>query len=133
MLYGIVTVRSLFYISLCVGLELTNDLAIHAVDKIHKGSTDSSVLYIPACPLTERNAQYLARQRETFLQGTPGPDFPGGLGESKHAGRSKVDLVTNNAGKDAIQALGLEAWSDDRPMLDGERRMLRRANEVLGF
>jgi hypothetical protein len=114
-------------------VALTNNLAIHAVDKIHQGSTDSSVLYIPACPLTERNAQYLARQRETFLQGTPGPDFPGGPGESKHVGRPKADHVANIAGKDAIQALGLEAWSNDRPVLDGERRMLRRANEVLGF
>jgi hypothetical protein len=94
---------------------------------------DSSVLYIPACPLTERNAQYLARQRDTFLQGIPGPDFPGGLGESKHVGRPTVDHVTNNFSKDGLQALGLEAWSDDQHLLDGERRMLRRANEVLGL
>jgi hypothetical protein len=44
---------------------------IHAVDKIHAGKNDSSVLYIPACPLTERNAEYLARQRDCFLRGTP--------------------------------------------------------------
>ncbi|KAI4088283.1 MAG: hypothetical protein LQ344_006197 [Seirophora lacunosa] len=31
---------------------------IHAVDSVHSGASDSSVLYIPACPLTEANAQY---------------------------------------------------------------------------
>jgi len=44
---------------------------IHAVDKIHAGKNDSSVLYIPACPLTERNAEYLVRQRDCFLRGKP--------------------------------------------------------------
>jgi hypothetical protein len=114
-------------------LKLTENIAIHAVDKIHQGSTDSSVLYIPACPLTERNAEYLARQRETFSQGTPGPDFPGGLGESKHIGRPTAEYFMQNADKDGLQAMGLEAWSDDRTLLDGERRMLEKANEVLGF
>lgn len=38
-----------------------------------------------------------------------------------------------NAGKYGLRALGLEAWSDDRALLDGERRMLEKANEVLGF
>ena len=114
-------------------LELIYNIAIHAVDKIHLGSMDSSVLYIPACPLTERNAQYLVRQRETFLHGTPGPDFPGGLGESKHIGRPTAEHLMQNAGKNGLQALGLEAWFDDRALLDGERRMLEKANEILGF
>lgn len=45
------------------------DKAIHAVDKIHAGAADSSVMYIPACPLTETNARYLVRQREAFSEG----------------------------------------------------------------
>ena len=44
-------------------------LAIHAVDKFHAGETDSSVMYIPCCPLTEANAKYLVRQREAFADG----------------------------------------------------------------
>lgn len=52
-------------------------IAIHAVDKIHAGTSDSSVLYIPCCPLTEANAEYLGRQREAFAEGRPAPDFPG--------------------------------------------------------
>src|SRR5277367_3351470 len=94
---------------------------------------DSSVLYIPACPLTERNAQYLARQRETFLHGTPGPDFPGGIGESEHIGRPTANNLIQSAGKEGLQALCLEAWFNDHPLLDGEMRMLVRANEALGF
>jgi len=42
---------------------------IHAVDKVHAGTTDSSVMYIPTCPLTETNAEYLVRQREAFKAG----------------------------------------------------------------
>ena len=42
---------------------------IHAVDKTHAGTADSSVLYIPACPMTEDNANYLVRQREKFMAG----------------------------------------------------------------
>jgi hypothetical protein len=42
---------------------------IHAVDKNHNGTGDSTVLYIPATPLTEQNAEYLARQRTNFVQG----------------------------------------------------------------
>ncbi|CAI4217794.1 unnamed protein product [Parascedosporium putredinis] len=53
---------------------------IHAVDKVHAGKSDSSVLYIPVCPTTEINAKYLVRQRQAFIDGTPGPDFPGGKG-----------------------------------------------------
>ena len=44
--------------------------SIHGVDSEHKGSELASVLYIPVCPLTEMNASYLARQRESFLAGT---------------------------------------------------------------
>jgi len=83
---------------------------IHAVDKIHAGKGDSSVLYIPACPSTEANARYLARQREAFLSGTPGPDFPGGIGESKHVGRSGREDVEKAGGDEAMRAMGLKPW-----------------------
>ena len=48
-------------------------LAIHAVDKFHAGVNDSSVMYIPCCPLTEANAKYLVRQREAFADGRSRP------------------------------------------------------------
>jgi len=84
--------------------------SLHAVDKIHAGKADSSVLYIPACPLTETNAGYLVRQREAFLNGTPGPDFPGGIGESEHAGRMTKQAVEVAGGKEALSVMGLGPW-----------------------
>ena len=63
---------------------------VHAVEAEHNGAGDSSVLYIPAVPLTERkfvryfqifklsadclpSAVYLRDQRENFLKGYPSP------------------------------------------------------------
>ncbi|PNS17602.1 hypothetical protein CAC42_2997 [Sphaceloma murrayae] len=107
---------------------------IHAVDKVHEGKADSSVMYIPACPLTERNAEYLVRQRAAFLEGVPSPDFPGGEGEKRHIGRTEpADLaqMTNNGG---MRAFGLARWDSERPDLsEGERRVMRSANNILGF
>ncbi|KAK5662194.1 hypothetical protein OQA88_8099 [Cercophora sp. LCS_1] len=106
---------------------------IHAVDSVHKGFSDSSVLYIPVCPTTEASAAYVARQREAFLQGTPGPDFPGGKGESEHIARPTVDYVKKHSHPVGIQAMGLEklvAVDDDTP---GGREAVARANRVLGF
>ena len=42
---------------------------IHAVDSVHMGQEDASVMYIPTCPLTEHNAEYLVRQRAGFIEG----------------------------------------------------------------
>ncbi|KAI9769885.1 MAG: hypothetical protein M1835_006643 [Candelina submexicana] len=107
---------------------------IHAVDKTHTGSSDSSVMYIPACPLTEANAEYLVRQREAFVDGTPGPDFPGGKGESEHLGRYTADYVQRTISLEAQRAMGLAKWDMHEPGLrHGQRKMLERANEILGF
>ncbi|KAF2156557.1 DUF1479-domain-containing protein [Myriangium duriaei CBS 260.36] len=107
---------------------------IHAVDKVHNGKGDSSVMYIPACPLTERNAKYLARQRDAFLQGIPAPDFPGGEGESRHVGRPGVADVAQVNDKAGMRAFGLERWNSEQEGLsEGEKKMLQIANETLGF
>lgn len=107
---------------------------IHAVDKTHAGKDDSSVMYIPACPLTEANAEYLVRQREAFFEGTPGPDFPSGLGESQHLGRLTPDFVMQNIDVEAQRALGLTGYDvSQEGLLEGERQTLERANEILGF
>ena len=97
---------------------------IHAVDKIHNGTSDSSVMYIPACPLTEINAQYLVRQREAFLAGTPGPDFPGGKGESEHVNRMGKEDVEKAGGVNGLRGMGLAPW-------DVENEFLGRANEIV--
>lgn len=97
---------------------------IHAVDQVHKGTGDSSVMYIPACPLTEANAHYLARQRDAFVAGTPGPDFPGGKGESEHVNRMLPQDVDKAGGIEALRAMGLKPW-------EGQGEVVERANAIL--
>lgn len=106
---------------------------IHAVDKIHKGQSDSSVLYIPICPVTEKNAQYMVRQRKAFLDGTPGPDFPGGKGESQHVNRPTESYLRAHAESEGLKAFGFEklvAAESDGP---GASEAIKRTNEILGF
>ncbi|KAF5561992.1 DUF1479 domain-containing protein [Fusarium napiforme] len=97
---------------------------IHSVDKVHAGKADSSVLYIPICPITAQNAEYMVRQREAFLRGTPGPDFPGGAGEAGHVGRGTEEMLDGAARR----AMGLSAL-----MTEGEGDVVREANRILGF
>ncbi|KAI5275352.1 DUF1479-domain-containing protein [Aureobasidium subglaciale] len=106
---------------------------IHAVDKTHAGKSDSSVLYIPACPLTERNAEYLVRQRECFLRGTPSPDFPGGVGEGQHVGRAVQVDIGLVSGVDGLRAMGLERFDEGTGRTPGEKQVMASANRILGF
>jgi hypothetical protein len=108
-------------------------IAIHAVDKTHNGSSDSSVLYIPVCPTTEESARYVGRQRAAFLQGTPGPDFPGGKGESEHIGRPTVEYLSSSATAAGLQAMGLEKLSAVDNETEGGKLAIDKANHVLGF
>ncbi len=109
-------------------------VAIHAVDKLHTGTVDSSVMYIPACPLTEANAEYLVRQRDAFSEGLPGPDFPSGPGESQHFGRLTPDFVMQNINLEAQQAMGLAKFDAHHQALPShQRQTLEKANEILDF
>ncbi|KAL4971299.1 DUF1479-domain-containing protein [Aspergillus desertorum] len=96
--------------------------AIHSVGKIHDGSGDSSVMYIPCCPLTEANAE------------VPPPDFPGGKGESEHVGRATETDVRGLASQEGLQTLGLMRWDTKQANLqEGQRAVLERANRILGL
>ncbi|KAL2024875.1 hypothetical protein VTK56DRAFT_3574 [Thermocarpiscus australiensis] len=106
---------------------------IHAVDKKHRGTSDSSVLYIPVCPTTEKSARYVARQREAFFQGTPGPDFPGGEGESRHVGRATEEYLRRYCEPVGIQAMGLEKLAAVGGLNRGPSEAIDRGNAVLGF
>lgn len=107
---------------------------IHAVDKVHAGKSDSSVMYIPACPLTVSNAEFSARQREAFLNGTPCPDFGGGKGESEHVGRPGIEDVRKVNPVVGMRAFGLQKWDSSEPGLThGQKEVMKRANEMLGF
>ncbi|KAJ4287103.1 hypothetical protein N0V88_007725 [Collariella sp. IMI 366227] len=107
--------------------------AIHAVDRKHAGNSDSSVLYIPVCPTTKANAEYLARQRAAFLQGTPGPDFPGGEGESKHIGRATEKYVKKYCDPLGVQQMGLSKLAATEEDTPGGKSVLEQANAILGF
>lgn len=96
---------------------------IHAVDPVHNGSSDSSVLYIPVCPTTPANLRYLGRQRAAFHDGIPPPDFPGGRGEADHVNRPGQETI---ASADGMRAMGL------LPSLDVGGLGLE-ANKILGF
>ena len=125
---------SMYCLLPCTLSDVNSIVAIHSVDKTHAGRSDSSVLYIPVCPLTEHNAQYLRRQRNTFLNGTPSPDFGGGEGESKHVGRPTVQDLPMMMDSDGLRAMGLMEWDSAAPGLSkGQREVMDRANKELGF
>ncbi|KAK0611218.1 hypothetical protein B0T14DRAFT_440496 [Immersiella caudata] len=107
--------------------------AIHAVDQQHNGRSDSSVLYIPVCPTTEASAQYVARQRDAFLQGTPAPDFPGGRGESEHVGRPTAKHVKRYGNPIGVQSMGLDTLVVAEGDTRGGEHAVRQANAVLGL
>lgn len=107
--------------------------AIHAVDRLHNGKTDSSVLYIPVCPVTEANAEYLVRQLDTFRRGTPAPDFPANEGEANHVGRSTPEMLYEWTGMTGREAMGLERLVPSEDALPGERAVLQKANRIIGF
>ena len=81
-------------------------------DKAEKPSRPVSILvYIPAAPLTQTSALYLARQRKTFQRGHPAPDFDStgsGLGsEATHIDRPTETDIAEVGGPAGLQAMGL--------------------------
>lgn len=108
---------------------------IHAVDAVHGGSQDSSVLYIPVCPLTPQNALGMARQRAHFMRGTPSPDQGGGVGESEHVDRATIGwMEENGVGAEGMRAAGLMEWDDkDSSLTPNEREAVLKANKRMGF
>jgi Protein of unknown function (DUF1479) len=97
--------------------------AIHAVESVHEGKNQAIVMYIPSVPLCDMNVDYIRAQREAFLEGIPPPDFPGGIGESKHVGKGQGCEIKGNT---ARAAFGLERFQ-------GEEDIIKRANTILGF
>ncbi|CAK7236884.1 hypothetical protein SCUCBS95973_009760 [Sporothrix curviconia] len=76
------------------------------------------LVYVPACPLTQTNALYLARQRKAFMRGHPGPDFDAtgsGLGsEADHASRPGEAAIEAVGGREGLRAMGLLPWDVER-------------------
>ncbi|KAI2471334.1 DUF1479-domain-containing protein [Annulohypoxylon bovei var. microspora] len=112
--------------------------AVHAAAARHAGPRDAAVLYAPACPLTQTNALYLARQRKAFLLGLPAPDFAesesGGFlrrarGERDHLARPGVQDVNDAGGEEGLRSMGLLPWDERRGA--AERDLLTLANGIL--
>lgn len=87
----------------------------------------SMLVYTPACPLTQTNALFLARQRKAFLLGQPGPDFDtaggGAVGsEAPHEGRPGKDEIAAVGGDRGLRAMGLAPWELSS---DGSKVMTR--------
>jgi hypothetical protein len=79
---------------------------IHSVEDQHRGSGYSNVIYIGAAPYCAKNAAFLPKQAEAFLQGRSSPDFAAENYELGFAGRAtEADL--SELGK---RQMGLQPW-----------------------
>ncbi|KAJ4003230.1 hypothetical protein NW752_012175 [Fusarium irregulare] len=107
--------------------------AVYALDRRHRLNTPpTTIVYLPACPLTQTNALYLAHQRKGFLQGEPGPDFTGALtGDITIGGEQAVREVGEAGGVDGMRAMGILPWDEDEAQDDIEYAVLEMANGVL--
>lgn len=103
---------------------------VHAVESEHKGvaGKDSSVMYIPVIPLTKVNFDYVLGQRQSFIDGTPPSDFPGGQGECAHKGRGRPDDITHQPGR---RAMGLEPFAIRDDVSKAERALIAYCNAQL--
>lgn len=91
------------------------------------------MLYIPISPITEINADYVQRMREAWRVGTPGPDFPGGEGESKHVDRPKEDFLRSVTNETGLASMGLEPLPVHVSGSSGEKEVIKRVNQLLSF
>lgn len=92
------------------------------------------MLYIPISPITEINADYVKRARAAWRAGTPGPDFPGGKGESEHVGRPTEDFVRSVTNQVGLASMGLEPLAvPGEEVTEGERAVVGKVNQLLGF
>ncbi|CAE6520501.1 unnamed protein product [Rhizoctonia solani] len=106
---------------------------IHSVESEHKGTQDSSVMYIPAVPVTVANAAYVARQRDEFLAGMPAPDFPrySDTGERNFVLKGLPEHIQSPEGQ---SAMGLKPFNTSTPSLKfGEKEVLSKANAIFGL
>lgn len=104
--------------------------SLHSVDKEHRGTGDSSVLYIPATPLCEMNVEYLVRQREAALRYSPPPDFPGAGGTGEIGFKGAVDW--SSLDPDGLQAMGMgtRPWQITEDMSEGEKQAISLGNKI---
>ncbi len=64
---------------------------IHAVEDEHKGKEESSVTYVGASPLCQRNKDFLELQKPAFLAGKSSPDFAAENREVSYSNRAVLE------------------------------------------
>lgn len=103
--------------------------SLHAVDREHRGTGDSSVLYIPATPLCGMNIDYLLKQREAALKYSPPKDFPGAGGPGELGFKDAIDW--SMLSPDGLQAMGMgkKPWEISEDMTEGEKAAIREGNK----
>ena len=79
---------------------------VHGVEDIHQGNQMSSVIYIGAAPLCERNQTFLERQKPCFLEGRSSPDFSEEDYEMDFQGRAVMEDLTPLGRKQ----MGFDSW-----------------------
>jgi hypothetical protein len=97
---------------------------IHSVEASNRGNQASSVLYIPSVPLTIPNAHYVKAQLGNYRSFLPPPDFPGGEGESRFAGKASERDITTTAGR---QGMGILPFSREGAAGDAEWKLMQAA------
>ncbi|KAL1970946.1 hypothetical protein VTN77DRAFT_2780 [Rasamsonia byssochlamydoides] len=104
--------------------------SLHSVDREHRGTSDSSVLYIPATPLCEMNVEYLVKQRDAALRYSPPWDFPGAGGPGEIGFKGAVDWSSLNP--DGLRAMGMgtRRWQTTEDMSEGEKQAIHLGNKI---
>ena len=101
---------------------------LHSVDKEHRGTTNSSVLYIPATPLCEMNVDYLLKQRKAALAYSPPWDFPGAGGAGEAGFKGALDWSSVNPDGQRAMGIGEKHWEVTDDMSEGEKQAVHYAN-----
>jgi len=100
---------------------------IHAVEKVHGGSHNSSVFYIGAVPLCKPNAEYLVKQRKSFLTGEASPDFPQEGAELHYKDRAITEDLTE-LGK---MQMGFTPWCSSASDTSGIKELISECASII--
>ena len=104
--------------------------SLHSVDKEHRGSKDSSVLYIPATPLCNMNVDYSLKQRKAALDYSPPWDFPGAGGPGEQGFKGALDWSSLNPEGLRAMGMGNQPWEITADMSEGEKAVIGAANKT---